>query len=256
MKLYIAVLISSMLVAFSGGEKLRGLGIGLDPTDAPVPEPTDAPAPVPTAPEPTDAPAPEPTDAPAPEPTDAPAPEPTDAPAPEPTDAPAPEPTDAPAPEPTDAPVPAPTDAPVPAPTDAPAEDTESPTAAPVSAPTDAPVEEVPTSAPVPIRTVVVDVEITFDGFAPEIGWTITDTDGATIIDVPIGTYPALTTSVAEPVELQSQSTYLFTIRDLFGDGLSNPNEGTYSLSQEGTLLVEGGGDFGREETSEFTTLP
>jgi hypothetical protein len=196
MKLPVSLFVT-LLAAPTTGETIRGLGIGFEPTDAPLAAPTDAPVVAPS-------------DAPIAEPT-----------------------TEAPVAEPT-------TDAPVePEPTDAPIE--------PEPEPTDAPVEPEPGVA-------LVDVEIVFDGFAPEIGWFIADDNGTVVTDVPIGTYPPLTTSATEPVELMAGMNYTFTIVDLFGDGLSNPEDGSYTVTQGDIVLASGGGNFGKNETTDFTT--
>ena len=133
---------------------------------------------------------------------------------------------------------------PAPAPTEAPAAD---PTEAPAD-PTEAPVEG-PSGDPI-----VVTVEINFDGFSPETGWEITSASGEVLDSRPIGFYPPLTESATETVDLESGTQYTFTIFDLFGDGLSNPEDGDYSVTQGDTVLVSGGGNFGSEESTEFTT--
>jgi uncharacterized surface protein with fasciclin (FAS1) repeats len=114
-----------------------------------------------------------------------------------------------------------------------------------------------PTSAPGTV--VLVEVAIEFDGFAPETGWEITNSTGGTVMMVPIGSYPPLTETATEEVELLAGSNYTFTIFDLFGDGLSNPEDGSYSVSQgEGEdviILVSGGSNFGRQESTNFTVF-
>jgi uncharacterized surface protein with fasciclin (FAS1) repeats len=128
---------------------------------------------------------------------------------------------------------------------------TESPT------PSDTAVIQGPTSATGSV--VLVDVAITFDGFAPETGWEITNSTGGIIMMVPVGTYPPETKSATEEVELMSGSSYTFTIFDLFGDGMSNPEDGTYTVTQdvegEEVVLVSGGGNFGRQESTNFTAV-
>lgn len=109
-------------------------------------------------------------------------------------------------------------------------------------------------AAPEETEDVIVNVDITFDGFAPETGWSITDLAGGVIIDVPIGSYPPFTESVSEPVVLQTSTPYTFTIFDQFGDGMSVPEDGTYEVATEdGEVLASGGGDFGLEESTTFT---
>lgn len=106
-----------------------------------------------------------------------------------------------------------------------------------------------------PGSPVPVEVNIVFDGFPPETGWAITDSSGATVASLPVGTYPPGTASASEEVELIAGSQYTFTISDLFGDGMSNPMDGTYEVTQGDTVLVSGGGNFGREESTDFTPL-
>ncbi|KAL3917851.1 MAG: hypothetical protein SGILL_004519 [Bacillariaceae sp.] len=123
--------------------------------------------------------------------------------------------------------------------------------------PTESPVED-PTESPVegpPGDPVTVTVEITFDGFSPETGWEITDASGDVLDSRPIGFYPPLTESATETVDLESGKEYTFTIFDLFGDGLSNPEDGDYSVTQGDSVLVSGGGNFGSEESTDFTTV-
>lgn len=109
---------------------------------------------------------------------------------------------------------------------------------------------------PAETEDIVVDVTIVFDGFAPEIGWSIATEEGEVIIDVPIGTYAPFTVNVTEPVVLQTSTDYVFTIIDQFGDGLTNPTDGSYVVitSADGEILVEGGGNFGFENATSFTT--
>lgn len=111
-----------------------------------------------------------------------------------------------------------------------------------------------PTSPPIDGPIAIVSVNIVFDGFAPEIGWEITDANGAVVESVPIGFYAPLTESATQEVELVAGADYTFTIFDLFGDGMSNPEDGTYRVVQGVTNLVSGGGNFGREESTPFTT--
>ncbi|KAG7366552.1 beta-Ig-H3/fasciclin [Nitzschia inconspicua] len=123
--------------------------------------------------------------------------------------------------------------------------------------PSDSGIAEFPTSAPGEV--VLVEVFIEFDGFAPETGWEITNSTGGTVKMIPIGSYPPLTETATEDVELLAGDNYTFTIFDLFGDGLSNPEEGFYSVTQgEGEfqiVLASGGGNFGKEDSGNFTVF-
>jgi hypothetical protein len=161
--------------------------------------------------------------------------------------------------EPTDSVTPDPTPEPTPTGTSSPFSPTDGPTEASV---TDSPAvpptpQEDPTPPPdelLPFEVSVV-VSIVFDGFAPEIGWSIQDANETVIVDVPIGSYIPLTPSTEETVALMGGQEYVFTIIDLFGDGISNPEDGTFSVTQENTTLVSGGGDFGFSNSTSFITL-
>jgi hypothetical protein len=127
----------------------------------------------------------------------------------------------------------------------------------PTEAPTSSDLSGQDTSPPGTVA--LVEVTINFDGFAPETGWEITDSAGGIVMMVAVGSYPPLTESATEEVELISGSSYTFTIFDLFGDGMSNPEDGDYSVTQdvegEEIVLVSGGGNFGREESTNFTVI-
>jgi hypothetical protein len=95
-----------------------------------------------------------------------------------------------------------------------------------------------------------------FDGFPPEIGWAISRVDIEEMVSfVPIGTYSPLDKNVTMVVELIPGADYVFVIEDDFGDGLCCQNVGSYVVSQGNTALVSGGGNFGKDEITPFTTL-
>jgi hypothetical protein len=152
----------------------------------------------------------------------------------------------------------APTSTPTPVPTGTP-RPTQSPTLHPSSAPTEAPVTVAPVPSISPIVTapiVEVSVFISFDSFPREIGWSISRVDIQGMVKfVPIGHYSPLDKNVTEVVQLIPGADYVFVIEDDFGDGLCCPNVGSYLVSQGSTELVSGGGNFGKEEITSFTTL-
>ena len=70
---------------------------------------------------------------------------------------------------------------------------------------------------------------------------------------MPIGTYSLIAESITEVVTLVAGAEYVFVIEDSYGDGLFPP--GFYTVSQDGVVLVSGGGNFGSSEVQAFTTL-
>lgn len=95
-------------------------------------------------------------------------------------------------------------------------------------------------------------LEITFDGYASETSWELEDGDGNIVYSAAEGTYSdgqakAITTFCLTP------GTYTFTINDAYGDGLSYPADGTISISNGGTELVNIVGDFGDTYSETFT---
>jgi hypothetical protein len=106
---------------------------------------------------------------------------------------------------------------------------------------------------------ITVTVSIRFDEFPDETGWTLVDaTSYIVIASRPAGyydvdEYPRRT--VQEDFTLIDGASYLFSIHDLYGDGMSNPGPGSYQIivQDTGLVLESGGGNFGFVETVEFT---
>ena len=94
----------------------------------------------------------------------------------------------------------------------------------------------------------VVDIE--FDGYASETTWSLTDSEGNTVITV---------SGYEDGLEMTSrtlcldQGTYTFTITDSYGDGLTYPNLGSVTISYAGEVLAEIPGDFGEGTSVEVT---
>ncbi|MFO7744366.1 MAG: hypothetical protein R6V36_03160 [Psychroflexus sp.] len=93
-------------------------------------------------------------------------------------------------------------------------------------------------------------VDFVFDGYASETTWSIRDTAGATIYTG--GGFSDGRETFTRDICL-SDGNYVFVVEDSFGDGLSDPNAGTASVSFNGTVLTEVSGDFGSEFVGEFT---
>lgn len=95
-----------------------------------------------------------------------------------------------------------------------------------------------------------VTVDIMFDGYATESSWTITDSNNTVVLEV---------TGYASNVATDIQSAclangdYTFTINDSYGDGLSFPNDGTYTVYVGTAPVVTGGGNFGTTASHNFT---
>lgn len=87
-------------------------------------------------------------------------------------------------------------------------------------------------------------IDFAFDGYASETSWSITDSDGNVLVNVPRGTYADGTASVSRSLCLP-QGDYTFTVADSFGDGLTYPNLGSITISYAGTLLTTIDGNYG-----------
>lgn len=95
-------------------------------------------------------------------------------------------------------------------------------------------------------------VDITFDGYGSETTWEILDALGGVVASG--GNYADGQAQASNEVVLCQGRDYTFVIKDSFGDGLSFPNNGTYTLTVDGVVKVSGGGDFGSEESTPFDT--
>jgi len=97
-----------------------------------------------------------------------------------------------------------------------------------------------------------VNLNIGFDGYASETSWSLTKA-GVVIASASAGTYSNGTATHNQQFCL-TPGNYTFVINDSFGDGLSDPSNGTYSLKLlDNTVLVSGGGNFGTSSTHTFT---
>lgn len=97
-----------------------------------------------------------------------------------------------------------------------------------------------------------VNFDILFDGYGSEIGWTLSNSSGV-VASAPFGSYGDGQSTHSEQFCL-SPGNYTFTMNDSYGDGLSFPSNGSYTLKlTDGTTLVTGGGNFGSSATHTFT---
>lgn len=101
---------------------------------------------------------------------------------------------------------------------------------------------------------VTATLDIVFDGYGSETGWEVYDALGGVVASKPVGTYADGQVLASETFQLCSGRNYTFKIIDSFGDGLSFPADGSYSLSVGGTVKASGGGDFGDDESTNFDT--
>ncbi|MGC6284154.1 MAG: DUF1735 domain-containing protein [Polaribacter sp.] len=101
---------------------------------------------------------------------------------------------------------------------------------------------------------VTATLDIVFDGYGSETGWEVTDALGGVVASKAAGTYADGQASASESITLCAGRDYTFTITDAWGDGLSFPNNGTYTLTLGGVVKASGGGDFGSSESTAFDT--
>jgi len=112
----------------------------------------------------------------------------------------------------------------------------------------ESPFLKVEVQAPCPDNEVT--IAITFDGYASECSWEITDSNGT-----PVESSEAWadgTESASTDVCL-IDGVYTFTVYDAYGDGLSYPADGTVTVSMGGEVLFTVSGDYGTEASGTFT---
>lgn len=95
-------------------------------------------------------------------------------------------------------------------------------------------------------------LDIVFDGYGSETTYGITDALDGTVASG--GPYSDGQVSASEDITLCAGRDYVFTIYDAYGDGLSWPNNGTYTLTVGSDVKASGGGNFGAEESTAFDT--
>ncbi|MCF7561161.1 hypothetical protein L3X39_10980 [Sabulilitoribacter multivorans] len=99
---------------------------------------------------------------------------------------------------------------------------------------------------------VTATLDIIFDGYGSEVTWDITDSLGGVVVSG--GGYADGQATASESITLCAGRDYTFTIYDSFGDGLSFPANGTYTLTLGGSVKASGGGNYGASESTAFDT--
>lgn len=99
-----------------------------------------------------------------------------------------------------------------------------------------------------------VTLEIIFDDFASETGYEITDSLGSIIASANPETWSDGDTSAIENISLCANRDYTFTITDSFGDGITYPNTGSYSLRIGDETKASGSGNFEASKSTDFDT--
>lgn len=101
-----------------------------------------------------------------------------------------------------------------------------------------------------PCAGVELSIDIFFDGYGSETTWEIVDEDDEVVASG--GPYVD-GQETATSVLCMELGTYTFTVFDVYGDGLSYPNEGSVVLSVGGETIFETVGDFGPSASTTFT---
>ncbi|MCB4799232.1 hypothetical protein [Neotamlana laminarinivorans] len=96
-------------------------------------------------------------------------------------------------------------------------------------------------------------LDFVFDGYASEVAWEITDSLGGVVVSG--SGYSDGDATASETIVLCAGRDYTFTITDSYGDGLSYPSNGTYTLTIGGEIKANGGGDYGDSESTDFDTM-
>jgi len=95
-----------------------------------------------------------------------------------------------------------------------------------------------------------VTLDLVFDGYASECTWELEDGEGEIIYSG--GPWADGTVSASTDFCLED-GTYTFTIYDVYGDGLSYPENGSATITFDGNVLVFIEGDFGASHSESFT---
>lgn len=93
-------------------------------------------------------------------------------------------------------------------------------------------------------------ISFQFDGYASETDWELSDADGNIILTG--GGYTDGTATASRSLCLES-GTYIFTVTDSYGDGLTYPSMGSITLSYAGDELAVIDGDYGEGTSVEVS---
>lgn len=95
-------------------------------------------------------------------------------------------------------------------------------------------------------------LKIIFDDYGDEISWSIEDSSGNILYSAALGTYTEGQATASASFCL-APGNYTFTINDKYGDGLAYPENGSATITNGNTKLVEIIGDFGNSSSKQFT---
>lgn len=95
-------------------------------------------------------------------------------------------------------------------------------------------------------------LDFIFDGYASEVTYEITDSEGGVVLSGPSTAWANGTADASVPLALCSGRSYTLTVYDSYGDGLSFPSNGSYTLTLGGIILASGGGNYGISDTTSF----
>jgi hypothetical protein len=133
----------------------------------------------------------------------------------------------------------------------------EAPTTAPIRAPTSAPTSAPSIGAPTGNNEVV--IEVTYDRFPVETGWSLMDSAGTLIISQPAGSF-LIEGGTVSRTALVTVGEYIFEMTDSFGDGICCQfGIGEFTITVNGEPVAIGGnGDFGDviQETFDVVDAP
>jgi hypothetical protein len=101
---------------------------------------------------------------------------------------------------------------------------------------------------------VTATLQINFDGYASETSWVITDSLGGVVMEAALGKYADGLATVTETITLCAGRDFTLEILDAYGDGLTYPSQGSYSLTVGTKVVIDKSGDFGDGESTEFDT--
>jgi hypothetical protein len=97
-------------------------------------------------------------------------------------------------------------------------------------------------------------LDIVFDGYGSETSWVIYDSLGGVVVSKSAGSYADGQATASETFQLCEGRSYTFVMEDSYGDGLSFPANGSYTLTVGGSVKATGGGNFGSEDSTDFDT--
>ncbi|MGQ1947934.1 hypothetical protein ACT3CD_12635 [Geofilum sp. OHC36d9] len=99
----------------------------------------------------------------------------------------------------------------------------------------------------------VVYLNLFFDGYASECTWAITNASDEIVYESE--EYADGTESAHHRLCLEDEAVYTFTINDVYGDGLTYPEEGSVTLTYDDEEVFMISGDYGASKSVNFTLV-